>query len=89
MGQEGGVAGRDYAEMRRFGVAPSISIGLNTPTRATLSYVHLQESDTPDYGLPWLANGVAPGPIRHNYYGFPDQNYLKTNDDIRDVEGGA
>jgi catecholate siderophore receptor len=82
MAQEGGVAGRDYAEIRRFGIAPSISIGLDTNTRATLSYVHLTESDTPDYGLPWLYNGVAPGPIRHKYYGFPDQNYLKTNDDI-------
>ena len=82
MAQEGGVAGRDYAEIRRFGIAPSVSIGLNTNTRATLSYVHLTESDTPDYGLPWLFNGVAPGPIRHHYYGFPDQNYLKTNDDI-------
>ena len=82
MGQEGGVAGRDYAEVRRFGIAPSISIGMNTPTRATLSYVHLTENDTPDYGLPWFMNKVAPGSIRHNYYGFPDQNYLKTNDDI-------
>jgi catecholate siderophore receptor len=82
MAQEGGVAGRDYAEIRRFGIAPSVSIGLNTNTRATLSYVHLTESDTPDYGLPWLFNKVAPGPIRHHYYGFPDQNYLKTNDDI-------
>jgi len=82
MGQEGGVAGRDYAEIRRFGIAPSVSVGLNTNTRATLSYVHLTESDTPDYGLPWLFNKVAPGPIRHHYYGFPDQNYLKTNDDI-------
>ena len=82
MAQEGGVAGRDYAEVRRFGIAPSISIGLNTNTHATLSYVHLTESDTPDYGLPWLGASVAPGPIRHHYYGFPDQNYLKTNDDI-------
>jgi catecholate siderophore receptor len=82
MAQEGGVPGRDYAEIRRFGIAPSVSIGLNTNTRATLSYVHLTESDTPDYGLPWLFNKVAPGPIRHHYYGFPDQNYLKTNDDI-------
>ena len=82
MAQEGGVAGRDYAEIRRFGIAPSISIGLDTNTRATLSYVHLTESDTPDYGLPWLYSGIAPGPIRHHYYGFPDQNYLKTNDDI-------
>jgi catecholate siderophore receptor len=47
-----------------------------------LSYVHLQENDTPDYGLPWFNNTVAPGPIRHSYYGFPDENYLQTNDDI-------
>ena len=82
MAQEGGVAGRDYAEIRRFGIAPSVSVGLNTNTRATLSYVHLTENDTPDYGLPWFFNKPAQGPIRHNYYGFPDQNNLKTNDDI-------
>jgi catecholate siderophore receptor len=82
MGQESGVAGRDFAEVRRWGVAPSVSIGLNTKTRATLNYVHLQENDTPDYGLPWFNNTVARGPIRHSYYGFPDKNYLRTNDDI-------
>ncbi len=82
MAQESGVAGRPFAALRRFGIAPSVSIGMNTSTRATLSYLHLTESDTPDYGLPWLNNTVAPGPIRHNYYGFPDENFLKTNDDI-------
>ena len=81
MGEEAGVAGRDAAEIRRFGVAPSISIGLGSKTPATLSYVHLSENDTPDYGLPWLFNGVAPA-NRHSYFGFPDENYLKTNDDI-------
>ncbi len=84
MANEGGVAGRPYAELRRFGIAPSISIGMNTPTQATLSYLHLSESDTPDYGVPWLNNAVAPGGklLRHNYYGFPENNYLRTNDDI-------
>ena len=84
MAQESGVAGRPYAELRRFGIAPSVSIGMNTSTRATLSYLHLTESDTPDYGLPWLNNALAPGgsAIRHNYYGFPDENFLKTNDDV-------
>jgi catecholate siderophore receptor len=82
MGQESGVAGRDFAEVRRWGVAPSLSIGLNTKTQATLNYVHLQENDTPDYGLPWFNNSVAKGAIQHKYYGFPDENYLKTNDDI-------
>lgn len=81
MAEEAGVAGRDAAEVRRFGVAPSISIGLESKTPATLSYEHLSEDDTPDYGLPWLFNGVAPA-NRHSYFGFADENYLKTNDDI-------
>ena len=81
MGQEGGVAGRDAAEIRRFGIAPSIAIGMNTKTRATLNYVHLSEDDTPDYGLPWLFNKPSPAD-RHSYFGFRDENYLKTNDDI-------
>jgi catecholate siderophore receptor len=81
MADEGGVAGRDAAEVRRFGIAPSVSIGLATSTPATLSYEHLTENDTPDYGLPWFWNHVAPAD-RHSYFGFPDENYLKTNDDV-------
>lgn len=83
---EGGVAGRPYAENRRFGVAPSVTFGLNSTTPFTISYFHFTESDTPDYGLPWFFNKVAPGPIRHNYYGLPDDNYLKANADILTVK---
>ncbi len=87
MGVEAGIAGRDVAEVRRYGVAPSISIGLNSPTHATLSYVHLTESDIPDYGLPWLYNKLAPGVNRSSYFGFApqngtDPNFLRTSDDI-------
>ncbi len=82
MGTDGGVAGRPYADNRRFGVAPSLSFGLHTPTRVIFSYFHFTESDTPDYGLPWFFNGLAPGVNRHAYYGFPDTNFLRTNDDV-------
>ena len=82
VGTEGGVAGRPFAENRRFGVAPSLTFGMNSPTRFTISYFHFTESDTPDYGLPWLLNGLAPGAPRHAYYGFSDVNYIKTNDDV-------
>ena len=82
MGTEGGVAGRPYAENRRWGVAPSIGFGMNKPTRLTINYFHFTESDTPDYGLPWFFNQLAPGVDRHSYFGFPDANYLHTNDDI-------
>ena len=81
MGNIGGVAGRDIAENRRDGFAPSLSLGLGTPTRLTLSYFHQNEDDTPDYGLPWLFNGPAPVP-GNNYYGLKDGNYLRTYDDI-------
>ena len=78
---EGGVAGRPYAENRHYGVAPSLTFGMNSPTRYTVSYFHFTESDMPDYGLPWFFARVAPT-NRHNYFGFPDQNFLRTNDDI-------
>jgi catecholate siderophore receptor len=82
MATEGGVAGRPYAENRRFGLAPSVSFGMNGRTRATISYFHFTENDTPDYGLPWYFNKLAPGVNRHSYFGFPDENFLRTNDDI-------
>ena len=67
--------------IRRFGVAPSLTFGLGTPTRLTLSYLHEQADDTPDYGIPWLFNGPAPVD-RHNYYGFRHGNFLRTDVDV-------
>jgi catecholate siderophore receptor len=82
MATEGGVAGRPYDENRRLGIAPSITFGLESATRLTVSYFHFSEDDTPDYGLPWFENAPAAGVNRHAYFGFPDENFLKTNDDI-------
>jgi catecholate siderophore receptor len=79
---EGGVAGRPYANNAHYGVVPSVTFGVNSPSRLTLSYMHFTERDTPDYGVPWFYNTVAPGAIRHNYYGFPNDNYLHTSDDV-------
>jgi catecholate siderophore receptor len=81
MGNLNDVSERDVAENRRFGIAPSLSLGLGTPTRWMFSYFHQTADDIPDYGLPWLFNGPAPV-NRTNYYGFADGNYLRTYDDI-------
>ena len=85
MGDIGGVAGRDIAENRRLGFAPSLALGLGTPTRITFSYFHQNGDDIPDYGLPWLFNGPAPV-NRNNYYGLKDANFLRTYDDIGTVK---
>lgn len=81
MVDDAGVAQRDVTTNRRFGVAPSFAIGLNTPTRFVFSDLHMQEDDIPDYGIPWYFGHPAPV-VRHNYYGFADHNFLRTNVDI-------
>ena len=56
------VAGRDAIYQRRWGVAPSVTIGLDTPTRLTASYYYLESHELPDSGLPYLYTiGNAPG----------------------------
>nr|WP_258005649.1 TonB-dependent siderophore receptor [Castellaniella caeni] len=47
------VDGRDTIDYKRWGVAPTISFGLGTPTRVTLSYFHMESDDTPDSGIPY------------------------------------
>jgi catecholate siderophore receptor len=81
MGHSGAVAGRDGGEQGRYGFAPSLVLGLGTPTRIHLSYFHLSSNDTPDYGLPWFGpQNVAQVP-RNNFYGFKS-DYLKTSVDV-------
>lgn len=70
------VAGRDEISERRWGLAPSLALGLGTPTRLTLTYLHEDSDDNPDYGIPWYFG--RPAPVDHsNYYGY-DSDYLKT-----------
>ena len=81
IGEAANVAGRDVVANRRLGIAPSLAFGMGTATRATLSYVHLNADDTPDYGLPWLLNKPSRA-VRSAYYGFRQGNFINTHDDI-------
>lgn len=85
MGNLNGQTGRDQAEYRRFGVAPSVAFGLGTPTRITIDYFHSQEYDTPDYGLPWLYGRPAATSFG-SWYGFKDSDYLRTRVDIGTIK---
>ena len=48
--QDSGVAGRDYAEKKSWGIAPSLALGLGTPTRVTVGFQHDEQHDRPDFG---------------------------------------
>lgn len=46
-------AGRDAIYARRWGVAPSATIGLGTDTRLTVGYYYLESHELPDSGIPY------------------------------------
>ena len=47
------VAGRDALFQKRWGIAPSITIGVGGPTRLTAMYYHLETDELPDSGFPY------------------------------------
>jgi catecholate siderophore receptor len=80
MYHEGGVPGRDGAQVERYGIAPSLSLALGDATQLTLNYMKLSGDDTPDYGLPWL--GERPAEVdRENFYGF-SSDFIDTEADV-------
>lgn len=81
MGMDIDAARRDHVYQRRVGIAPSITWGVEGPTRVTLSFVHQQEWNMPDYGHPYL-NG-RPAPVsQRTFYGLKQTDYERTTTDV-------
>ena len=88
---DGGVPRRDVVRHRSWAVAPSVGVGLTSPTRVTLSYLHLGQDNLPDYGLPWVpaanvplaayANGQSPAEPS-NFYGLVARDFERVNNDV-------
>lgn len=95
MWHESGVAGRDVVENQRWGIAPSLALGIGTPTRLTLSYFKNKQDNISDYGIPWVpaTNNVLveyrdrPAPVpRETFYGFKNRDFEKLNSDLVTVK---
>jgi catecholate siderophore receptor len=84
MDQRFGTADRDDVLTRSYGIAPTLAFGINTPTTLTLSYLHQNENDIPDYGIPFI-DGSPAAVNRHNYYGLVNYDRTKNVVDIGTV----
>ena len=91
MWTDGGVPRRDVVENQSWAVAPSVGLGLKSRTRVTLSYLHMDQNNVPDYGLPWvpatnvpLADyaGGQPPVDNSNFYGLRARDYEYINNNI-------
>jgi catecholate siderophore receptor len=85
------VARRDEVTNRRWGLAPSLVLGLGRPTRLTLSYFRLGQDNVPDYGQPWVNatsgplaayNGGRPPVEADRFYGLLSRDYERTDTDL-------
>ena len=81
MDQDSGVEGRAYVHNRRWGFAPSATLGIGGPDTLTVGWYHEAEDNTPDYGVPFV--GSRPAPVPHGaYYGLVKDDVAKTHVDI-------
>jgi catecholate siderophore receptor len=95
MWTDGGVPRRDVVENQSWAVAPSLALGLRSPTRLMVSYLHLGQDNVPDYGLPWVpaanialaayANGRPPVD-NSNFYGLVARDVEKIDNNIATAE---
>jgi len=77
--------GRDVEEFKRWGVAPSITVGLNGPTQFTAMYFHQEDRNVPQYGVPFYNGRPLPGVDEGNYYGY--KNVDKQDQDVDILTG--
>ncbi|MDZ4374558.1 MAG: TonB-dependent siderophore receptor, partial [Phenylobacterium sp.] len=82
MAHRNDVPGRDVEALKRWGVAPSITVGLNGPTQFTALYFHQEDSNTPSYGVPFYNGRPLPGVDPGNYYGYENVDRQKVNVDV-------
>src|SRR3984885_2763248 len=54
MGESSAVAARDEVKNRRWGLAPALALGMGSADSLTLAYLHEQENDVPDAGIPFV-----------------------------------
>ena len=85
---DGGVAGRDVIANTNWGIAPSLALGLGTPTTVSLAWMHLSQDNVPDYGLPGTLPAAALGAGKtrddldwSNFYGLRVRDYEQVTSD--------
>lgn len=70
MAHENDIPGRDDVDRQRWGIAPSLLLGLSESTRLTLSYFHQTDDNLPDYGVPAINGKRLAGVDRESFFGW-------------------
>jgi catecholate siderophore receptor len=90
LAQDLDVPGRDGVTAERWGVAPSLALGIGESTRFNLDAYLYETDDVPDYSAPYARNDANNAPAgepllldRTNFYGLSSRDFQRTGADIR------
>ncbi|MDT3718663.1 TonB-dependent siderophore receptor [Pseudomonas oryzihabitans] len=86
MAHENDVPSRDKVDRERWGIAPSLALGLSDDTRLTLSYFHQTDNNLPDYGVPVLNGKRLAGVDHEDYFGYSNIDHEDINNNVFTVE---
>lgn len=87
MVHDSGVAGRDYVENSRWGVAAAVAWRPTERLTVQADYFHLDTDDVPDWGVPYDAVNNRPFDVRReNFYGVLSRDFRETFADIYTAE---
>jgi catecholate siderophore receptor len=82
MTHQNDVPGRDVETFERWGIAPSITFGLDSDTRVSLSYVHQEDDNIPQYGVPFYNGAPLPGVDSSSYFGYRNVDTQEIDTDV-------
>jgi catecholate siderophore receptor len=98
MAHENDVPGRKVVGGNRWGVAPTVTFGLNGPDRAIVSLYHLTSHEIPDTGIPFNnpvttgadvaknGNGTPFAVDRETFYGLANRDFRDTRSDVATID---
>lgn len=93
MSHQNDIPDRGGPENKRWGIAPSLSLGLGEDTTATIGYYHLDTDNIPDSGLPYNnpnnypAGSGRPIAVPHDtWYGLFSRDFQRSKDDVGTIK---
>ena len=81
MAHNADIVDRDHVKVSRQGFAPTLSLGLGTPTQMTFNYFLQHENNIPDNGFSFF-HGKPVRVDRDTWYGLTDDDYERTMTNI-------
>lgn len=83
-----GVVDRDHVFSHRWGINPSLALGLDGPTQFTLSLIHQHSNNRQDYGIPVAQPVGSIFAVPATEFGVPRNTFLgfRTDNDKNDAD---